>query len=244
MDEHKEINNKIYKEKQLLILTTQKNQINTEIPKNQIIAYISLVKILSTYLVILKHTNENYWIFSNYWISTNIMASFCMCAVPLFSLCIGATLLDFNKRYGIKIYYERRIKKIIIPIIGWNIIYYFYRVYILKNFPKLNLDLITLYILYFNNKLYPLIKSLRIFLFGYMVIPLIAYVDKINKIKVYSYCFLTLLINQSIIPYLIRFNKSHKILWPYNYELGYIIYIFAGYIPFFRSYPVGAKKIF
>lgn len=60
---------------------------------NNFIEYISLIKILAAFLVILKHTNRTYWVFSNYWTSTNIMCSFCMCAVPLFNLCIGATYL-------------------------------------------------------------------------------------------------------------------------------------------------------
>ena len=89
---------------------------------NNFIEYISLIKILAAFLVILKHTNRTYWVFSNYWTSTNIMCSFCMCAVPLFNLCIGATLLDFNKRYKIYEYWAKRFKKLIIPIIGWNII--------------------------------------------------------------------------------------------------------------------------
>lgn len=231
MDKFKKINViNSNKENIFLILNDQGNRENNESKKIKALTYISLVKIISVFLVILKHTNENYWVFNQYWISTNIMASFCMCAVPLFSLCIGATLLDFNERYNIKIYWKRRIKKVVLPILGWNIIYYFYRVYILKNFQKINFDFINLYKLYFNNQLYPIILSLRIFIFGYMIIPLIAYVDKINKIKVYSYCFLTLLINQSIIPYLINFNKVEIISWPYNYNLGYAIYIFAGYI--------------
>ena len=184
--------------------------------------YIFLVKIISDFLVILKHTNSNYNNFNKYWISTNIMASFCMCAVPLFSLCIGATLLNFNERYNIIEYWKRRIKKVILPIIGWNIIYYFYRVYILNNFKKVQLNFISLYKVYFYNELYPIIGSLRIFLFGYMVIPLISYTDKKNKIKIYSYCFITLLINQSLIPYLLKFNNNYNLFWPYNYNLGYI----------------------
>ena len=92
------------------------------------------------------------------------------------------------------------------------------------------LNFITLYKLYFNNELYPIIDSLRIFIYGYMVIPLIAYVQKINKIQIYSYCFLILLINQSIIPYLLKFNRNNIVIWPYNYDSGYIIYVFAGYI--------------
>jgi len=133
------------KENIFLILNDQGNRENNESKKIKALTYISLVKIISVFLVILKHTNENYWVFNQYWISTNIMASFCMCAVPLFSLCIGATLLDFNERYNIKIYWKRRIKKVVLPILGWNIIYYFYRVYILKNFQKINFDFINLY---------------------------------------------------------------------------------------------------
>ena len=120
--------------------------------------------------------------------------------------------------------------KIILPILGWNIINYFYRVYILKNLKITTLNFISLYNLYFNNSLYPIIYSLRIFLFGYMIIPLIAYVDKSNKMKIYFYCFLVLFINQSFIPYLIKCFLPNKIVWPYNYNTGYIIYIFIGYI--------------
>ena len=67
-------------------------------------------------------------------------------------------------------------------------------------------------------------------MFGYMVIPLITYVDMSNKIKIYSFCFALLLINTSTIPYFMKFFNDNRIRWPYNYRLGYIIYLFAGYI--------------
>ena len=193
-------------------------------------AYISFIKIISAFLVILKHTNRNYWKFNQYWVSTNVMCSFCMCAVPLFSLCIGATLLDFNEKYNIKEFWKRRFKKVVLPIMGWNIIYYYYRIYIIKNFKRPNLNLITIYNIYFKSNLYPIINSLRVFIIGYMIIPLIAYVNKTNKIKIYSYCFLLLFINQSLIPYLMKYFENYKLSWPYNYNVGYIIYIFAGYL--------------
>ena len=208
---------------------------------NKILNYISLVKIVSACLVILKHTNSNYWIYNEYWVSTNIICSFCMCAVPLFALCIGATLLNFNEKYGIKEYWKRRIIKVIIPIIGWNIFYYFYRVYILKNFQKIDLNFINIYKLYFENKLYGIISSLRTFIFGYMIIPLISFIDKSKKIKLYSYGLIFIIINQSTIPYLINIylnyiNLSNEskygfnIKWPYNYNTGYLAYLFSGYI--------------
>ena len=192
--------------------------------------YISLVKIISTVFVVMMHTNRHYYVFNRYWESTNLITGIIYCAVPLFCLCIGATLLDFNKRYGLKIYYQRRIVKIIIPIIGWNFIFYFYRVYFLKNFKKGNLNFVYIYHLYFDNLLYPITNSLRIFLIGYMIIPLISTVEAVKKIKIYFYCFIVLFINQSLIPYLINSFKPTLKYWPYNYNFGYIIYLFAGYI--------------
>lgn len=220
------------------------NLINLINNKNKFIAifdYISLIKIISSCLVILKHTNENYWVYNEYWISTNVMCSFCMCAVPLFALCIGATLLNFNERYGIKEYWKRRIIKIIIPIIGWNIVYYFYRVYLLKNFEKIQFNFINIYKIYFYNQLYPIIGSLRIFVFGYILIPILTYIEKSNKIKIYSYGLIIIIINNSTIPYLLKtlpqfkiilnhFGTNFDIYWPYNFESGYTAYLFAGFI--------------
>lgn len=104
------------------------------------------------------------------------------------------------------------------------------KVYIIKNLIIQKLDFFWLYVLYFNNKLCPNITSLRTFMFGYMVISLIAYIDISQKIKIYSFSFTLLLINTSIIPYFLNFFNDKRIIWPYNYRLGYIIYLFAGYI--------------
>ena len=227
------------------------NLINNKKRKSiTIFDYISLIKILSSCLVVFKHTNRNYWIYNDYWISTNIMCSFCMCAVPLFALCIGATLLNFNERYGIKEYYKKRVIKVIIPIIGWNIVYYIYRVYILKNFKKIQFNFINIYIVYFYNRLYPIISSLRIFIVGYFVIPIIAYIEKSNKIKICIYGLTIIIINNSTIPYLLKIiphftslmntsGMNFEIKWPYDFNSGYIVYIFAGFI--IQNYNLNTK---
>jgi len=229
-------NESLNQNKELISLVNKKEQylnisnINHRKENFKLLDYISLVKIISSIFVVMMHTNANYYIYNEYWVSTNIITSFIYCAVPLFCLCIGATLLNFNEKYSLKVYYKRRIIKIIIPIMGWNIIYYFYRIYIIKNFNKTKINFISLYNLYFSSSLYPIIDSLRIFILGYFIIPLLAYVEKKNKIKIYYYCFIILLINNSIIPYFINFIRPKLYNWPYNYNFGYIIYLFAGYI--------------
>ena len=62
-----------------------------------------------------------------------------------------------------------------------------------------------------------------------MLIPLVAYVENSNKLRIYTYCFFLLLITQSIIPYLINLFAD-KMIYIYKINVGYMIYIFARYI--------------
>ena len=202
--------------------------------KNKILDYISLVKIIACFSVILLHTNHNFWIFDyytykQYWISANIIESIFYFAVPFFVLCIGATLLDFNEKYGLIIYFKRRIKKVVIPLFLWNIILYYYYIYIIKLYPKQKVTFIYLWDLYFRNRLNFMFFSLRCFLIMYLIIPLIAYVDKSKKMKIYFYCFITLFITQTFLPYLIHLIEPN-LFWAYYINVNMIVYLFAGYI--------------
>ena len=104
-----------------------------------------------------------------------------------------------------------------------------YKVYILKNIPKIPLNFFSIWNYFFKSKIYSIFNSLHTFLLTYALIPLLAYVEKSNKMKIYTYYFLLLLFIQSIIPYLISL-LGNKIVWIYNLHIGYLIYIFAGYI--------------
>ena len=215
--------------------------------QNKILDYISVVKIIACFSVIVLHTNHKFWIFQytfykKYWISANLIESIFYFAVPFFVLCIGATLLDFNEKYGLKIYFKRRIKKVVLPLFCWNIILYYYYVYIIKVMEKQKITFIYLWNLYFKSYLNFMFTSIRCFLIMYMIIPLIAYVDKSKKIKIYSYCFIILLISQVLIPYLIILFEP-QLFWPYRIDVNMIIYIFAGYIIQNYKYSHIQKKI-
>ena len=203
-------------------------------PRIIILEYISVAKILAAFSVVILHTNGAFWHFNyenykTYWISSNIIESIFYFAVPFFVLCIGATLLDFNEKYSIKKYYYKRIKKVVLPLIYWNIILYIFRVYLIKNMKKEKINIIYLWNLFYSSKIYFVFGSFHVFLLSYMMIPLLAYVEKAKKIKVYSYSFITLLITQALIPYFISLFEP-RLLWVYKIKIGYIIYIFAGYI--------------
>lgn len=57
------------------------------------------------------------------WLSSNLLDSFVRCSVPLFVMLSGALLLRKNKPPPTPIEIVQRIKKIIIPLLIWNIAY-------------------------------------------------------------------------------------------------------------------------
>lgn len=245
MLDKKNISNRIAENKFLIIanenerIISKNKLINKDINNSiKLLDYISLIKIIAAFSVIILHTNGigafwhfkyNYEKFKLYLNSANLIECIFYFAVPLFFLSIGATLLDFNKRYGLKIYYFRRIKKVVIPLISWNIILYFYKVYVLKNQKKIKFNFVELWNFYYQHKIYNIFGSIHSFLLIYMIIPLLAYVDLSKKIKIYSYCFILLFITQILIPYIIKVFHL-KIVLIYQIKIGHLIYIFGGYI--------------
>lgn len=193
---------------------------------------ISFSKIISSYGVIALHVND-FWSFQSkdykHFKKINFLETLFYYSVPVFALCIGATLLNFNERYSLYDYNKKRFLKVFVPLLGWNVIFYFYKSFFLRsiNLGKLNFSNIWNY--FFLSKIVNIYDSLHLFLLTYMLVPLLAYIDKEKKMKIYIYYFFLLLITQSIIPYLINIFRI-KIVWIYTLKLGYLIYIFAGYI--------------
>jgi len=127
------------KNKENKLIEVEKENLNY---KRRNLDYISLSKVISSYGVIALHLN-NFRIYryskKKVWIVENIYETFFYFSVPFFVLCIGATLLNFNERYGIFEYNKRRFIKVFIPLVGWTIVLYLYKFYILQNTPKINL---------------------------------------------------------------------------------------------------------
>ena len=222
------------KKENTLILNINKDNFQINNKENKQIDYISFSKILAAFSVVILHTNGKFWHFDynnykKYWISANLIECIFYFAVPIFVLCIGATLLNFNERYGLIKYYKKRIEKVVIPLVGWTFILYLYKVYFIKNLNKEKITFEFIWNLYYGHKVYGIFDSLHSFILLYMLIPLLAYVEKSKKIKIYTYCFITLLLCQAFFPYLFTIFRLN-LFWIYNIKVGYLIYIFAGYI--------------
>lgn len=97
--------------------------------------YVNVASVVSAIAVVFLHTNAVFWHFDRdafYWASANVIESVCYFAVPIFFMISGATLLDFNKRYGLRTYFFRRLSRAGVPFLFWSFLGLAFQIIILK----------------------------------------------------------------------------------------------------------------
>lgn len=101
--------------------------------------YISALRVMATFLVILIHASTGYLNqFSAYafdWNYANVLNSFSRFCVPLFVMISGALLLP--KKEETTTFYQKRMSKILWPFLFWIVIYLVYYFYRYTNFEVL-----------------------------------------------------------------------------------------------------------
>ena len=86
--------------------------------------YIDVLTAISCIGVVFIHANGIFWSrpSGSVWVTANIIETVFYYAVPIFFMISGATLIDYSKRYGTKVYIQKRIKRAGIPFVAWSII--------------------------------------------------------------------------------------------------------------------------
>lgn len=79
--------------------------------------YIQNLMVISTLAVLFLHMNRVFWSFSYepYWISADLIESISYFAVPVFFMISGVTLMDYRKRYTTREFFQKRLKKTVLP---------------------------------------------------------------------------------------------------------------------------------
>lgn len=142
--------------------------------------FVDLMRVVAIFFVVILHTSEsvtNHWnkipLFD--WMSGNVYNSFSRFCVPVLFMLTGFLLLDKEESLGV--FFGKRLRKIIIPLIAWSVIYLFlsqsYSNYTLFNAIKSMTRTIFigpayyhLWFLYSLIPIYLLIPILRVFTKG------------------------------------------------------------------------------
>ena len=189
--------------------------------------YISVLSVLACLAVVMMHVNNCGTGFSSdsYWISGMIIEGICNCAVPVFFMISGATLIDYRDRYHTTTFFKKRFLKTVVPFVVWSLLGMGYCIYTKQvvgwSIPRLLLGIVIVEYVSIYWFFIPLFMA-------YLTIPVLSAIE--DKKKVFGYMILL----GTVIEFLFPFLSTVKSV-PYNEFLrapmfsGWIIYLIVGY---------------
>lgn len=209
------------------------NQIEYKPVKRLTFDYLSLMEVVCALAVVGLHTNGVFWQFSTarYWLTANIIECVFYFAVPIFFMMTGVTLIDFNKRYGLKTYFRKRFQKVIIPFIFWSLMGLVYRLIIHSIHLR---DLSLTYIIngIFSTSFISIYWFFVPLICIYFCIPLFSAVNDDKKLTIFKYVAGIAFLINSLIPFVLRIIWGGTGSYSLNVMVGsnYLIYVLLGYI--------------
>lgn len=179
------------------------------------ISFITYLNVYASFAVVMLHNNGIVWQHptGRTWYSAIFIETFFYCAVPLFFMITGCTLIDYSSKYSTKEFFIKRINKTLIPFIAWSFIGIIYLC--LSNQSWINLQL-------------PILDKIsdKMHVFKYMIIlgfvfigilPFICNVMHIN----YNYELVPKMINGFVLYSILGYYLSHKELTASHTKIVY-----------------------
>lgn len=191
-----------------------------------------ILTILACLMVVFFHTNGIIYTYSDTLSWKISVAERCVVysAIPIFFMLTGAKLMEYRKRYSTKEYARKRLQRIGIPFIFWNIFYVIYQrvlspdasFHSAKEFISmfLNSDFQNRYWFFF-----PLFSI-------YAAIPVISLVLQAENHRKYLWyaVYVTFALNWVIKPLCVLLRISYNSYLTMPVSGGFMIYVLFGYL--------------
>lgn len=197
------------------------------------INYISILSGVSCFAVVMLHSNGAFWTFSKdrYWMSANFIECFMYFAVPIFFMISGVTLINYRDKYSTKDFFDKRIKKTVIPFIVWSIIGVIYQTcaggmkldFSVHGFKSIigsimNTNVIGVYWFFI-----PLFSV-------YLCIPILSLIPKNSRKDIFRYCLIVSFVLNITVPFVCSvFNFNYVNRVTLQMCSGYLFYVILGY---------------
>ena len=214
------------------------------VEKKETINYITLASVVSAIAVVFLHTNGCFWHFSNsrYWFTANIIESVFYFAVPIFFMISGAMLIGFDKRYGIKEFFKKRINKTLIPYIVWSFIGLIIQIYILHRIPIEKVDLLFIFNGLINGQLVGIYWFFIPLFCIYLTIPVFSAISEEKRKDIFTYITSIAFILNILVPFLLSvFNIEVTYIISMSLASESIFYTLTGYL--LHNYELSRKQI-
>lgn len=192
--------------------------------------YISILNVLACIGVVILHTFETGYTSDANFVFEVLIRAIAYCAVPLFFMITGATLIDYRERYDTKTFFKKRLLKVIIPLIIWSIIYFIINFFKGK-FSINDLSFKFVFEYFFLVKTNPIFWFFVVIIGIYLAIPVISLIPQESRRKAFLYIIIITFVFNQFLPdllYHLNLNYNYDLKFPLTYS-GWISFIFIGY---------------
>lgn len=192
--------------------------------------YISILNVLACIGVVILHTFETGYTSDANFVFEVLIRAIAFCAVPVFFMITGATLIDYRERYDTKTFFKKRLLKVIIPLIIWSIIYFIINFFKGK-FSINDLSFKFVFEYFFLVKTNPIFWFFVVIIGIYLAIPVISLIPQESRRKAFLYIIIITFVFNQFLPdllYHLNLNYNYDLKFPLTYS-GWISFIFIGY---------------
>ena len=192
--------------------------------------YISILNVLACIGVVILHTFEMGYTSDANFVFEVLIRAIAYCAVPVFFMITGATLIDYRERYDTKTFFKKRLLKVIIPLIIWSIIYFIINFFKGK-FSINDLSFKFVFEYFFLVKTNPIFWFFVVIIGIYLAIPVISLIPQETRRKAFLYIIIITFVFNQFLPdllYHLNLNYNYDLKFPLTYS-GWISFIFIGY---------------
>lgn len=164
--------------------------------------YIDYLNVVSALAVVFLHANGVFWYYSTerYWTTADVIESVFYFGVPVFFMIIGATSIDYQKKYDTKTFFKKRFFKIVIPYIFWSFVG---MIFVTR---KLDLQYFIVHLLTFDS--IAIYWFFRVLFSAYLLIPILSCIPDEKKMQVFKYIFACGFVLNSFFPFVFSFIKE------------------------------------
>lgn len=192
--------------------------------------YISILNVLACIGVVILHTFETGYTSDANFVFEVLIRAIAYCAVPVFFMITGATLIDYRERYDTKTFFKKRLLKVIITLIIWSIIYFIINFFKGK-FSINDLSFKFVFEYFFLVKTNPIFWFFVVIIGIYLAIPVISLIPQETRRKAFLYIIIITFVFNQFLPdllYHLNLNYNYDLKSPLTYS-GWISFIFIGY---------------
>ncbi len=192
--------------------------------------YISILNVLACIGVVILHTFETGYTSDANFVFEVLIRAIAYCAVPVFFMITGATLIDYRERYDTKTFFKKMLLKVIIPLFIWSIIYFIINFFKGK-FSINDLSFKFVFEYFFLVKTNPIFWFFVVIIGIYLAIPVISLIPQETRRKAFLYIIIITFVFNQFLPdllYHLNLNYNYDLKFPLTYS-GWISFIFIGY---------------